>query len=109
MEGYTPGNEKLAEENRQRIDFVIGCLRNLGKEKRPIAAGDVVVVLDEQTKYEPVHVVKITEHGIAQISEAPNMPTFEAPVSDVYHIRDWSEAFETALQYQQKAKANRLS
>ena len=120
MECYTPGDEKLANEHRQRMEFVIGCLRNLGKEKRPIAAGDIVVVLDEDTTYESLHVIGVKENGMVQVSEAPkesgpntlisDVPrVFEAPLSDVYHIRDWNEAFETALQYQQKVNANRLS
>lgn len=120
MEGYTPGDEQLKTEHEQRMEFVIGCLHNLGKEKRPIAAGNIVVVLDEQAGYEPFHVVKVRENGMVQVSEIPKEPAstptfsktrqvFEAPLSDVYRIEDWHEAFETTLQYQQKANSNRLS
>lgn len=104
MEGLPMPSEESFEISPQ-LQFAVGYLENLGREKHPIKPGDIVIILNGPDAFKHLRVVtpKIdsdTELIQVQRKDQPNTPTFPVYLSGAYHVMDFNDACVSALKYE---------
>ncbi|MDO8521801.1 MAG: hypothetical protein Q7S08_00750 [bacterium] len=84
----------------KRQEIIANVLRTL-EHKRPIAVGDIVVTVEGPHPHVGMKLVELLENDTARVAPVPNTPAEQVPTSSLFHVDDWTDAYQDAIHLEQ--------